>query len=115
MSFFGFSFLFPIVFLAIATLIVVQLVRGVAQWNQNNRSPILTVDAVVCAKRTGTSTHMHNDHMHHSTSYYATFQVDSGDRMEFSVPGREHGMLAEGDAGRLTFQGTRYLGFERQQ
>ena len=28
-------------------------------------------------------------------------------------PGLEYGMLAEGDAGRLTFQGTRYLSFER--
>lgn len=50
-----------------------------------------------------------------STRHYATFQVESGDRMEFSITGREYGMLAEGDRGRLTFQGTRYLGFERQR
>ena len=31
------------------------------------------------------------------TSYYVTFQVESGDRMELSVSGREYGMLAEGD------------------
>ena len=47
------------------------------------------------------------------TSYYVTFQVESGDRMEFSVSGAEYGMLIEGDRGRLSFQGTRYLGFER--
>ena len=47
------------------------------------------------------------------TSYYATFQVESGDRMNWSVSGTEYGMLAEGDMGRLTFQGTRYLSFER--
>ena len=47
----------------------------------------------------------------HSTWYYATFQVESGDRMEFSASGREYGLLVEGDTGRLTFQGTRYLGF----
>ena len=40
--------------------------------------------------------------------------MESGDRMELSVTGREYGMLSEGDAGRLSFQGTRYLGFERQ-
>ena len=44
-----------------------------------------------------------------------TFQVDSGDRMEFSVSGQEYGLLAEGDRGKLTFQGTRYLGFEREK
>ena len=47
-----------------------------------------------------------------STSYYVTFQVESGDRMELPVSGREYGMLAEGDIGKLTFQGTRYLSFE---
>lgn len=48
------------------------------------------------------------------TSYYVTFQVESGDRMELSVNGSEYGMLAEGDEGKLSFQGTRYLGFERE-
>ena len=46
---------------------------------------------------------------------YATFQVESGDRMELSMTGTEYGLLAEGDRGKLTFQGTRYLGFERQR
>ena len=49
-----------------------------------------------------------------STTYYATFQVESGDRMELRLSGAEYGMLAEGDRGRLTFQGTRYLSFERE-
>lgn len=52
-------------------------------------------------------------HIARSTSCYAAFQVESGDRMEFHVGGAEYGMLAEGDAGKLTFQETRYLGFER--
>jgi hypothetical protein len=34
--------------------------------------------------------------------------------MELQVDGSEYGMLVEGDQGRLTFQGTRYLGFERR-
>ena len=55
----------------------------------------------------------HGFHSTISTSYYATFQVESGDRMELSVTGTEYGLLAEGDRGKLTFQGTRYLGFER--
>jgi hypothetical protein len=54
--------------------------------------------------------------MHHtssSTTYFTTFEVESGDRMELRVPEKEYGMLVEGDTGRLTFQGTRYKGFER--
>ena len=45
--------------------------------------------------------------------YYATFQVESGDRMELEVPSGQYGMLVEGDRGRLSFQGTRFLSFER--
>lgn len=52
-------------------------------------------------------------HTHTFTSYYVTFQVESGDRMEFAVSGMEYGLLAEGDTGDLTFQGTRYLNFQR--
>ena len=47
------------------------------------------------------------------TRYFATFEMDNGRRMELNVKDSEYGMLAEGDQGRLSFQGTRYLGFER--
>ncbi len=50
---------------------------------------------------------------HASTRYYIAFQVESGDRIELSVSGADYGMLAEGDQGRLTFQGTRFLSFDR--
>lgn len=114
----GFSVLFTIVFAFIFGMIVFMAIKGISQWSKNNASPRLTVDAVVVTKRISTSTHMHNTgdaamHHHTSTTYYVTFQVESGDRMELTVSGREYGMLAEGDCGRLTFQGTRYLGFLR--
>ena len=62
------------------------------------------------------SHHNHNGHMHthHSTTYYITFEVESGDRMELKVKSYDYGMLVEGDYGVLSFQGTRYLGFERK-
>ena len=50
-----------------------------------------------------------------STTYFATFEVESGDRMELKVSDKEYGMLAEGDIGKLTFQGTRYKSFERNR
>lgn len=121
---FGFGFdlmsgLFPIFFFLIFGIIIVviiaSLVKGVSQWSKNNASPVLTVEAEVVAKRANVSRHMHSDdHMSHSsTTYYVTFQVESGDRMELLVPDNEFGMLVEGDWGRLTFQGTRYQGFQR--
>lgn len=108
--------LFPIVFLLILGIFAYVLVGNIAQWNHNNHSPRLTVDATVVTKRIHIS-HSYVDKMnnipHTSTSYYATFQVASGDRMELMVPHSEYGYLVEGDTGKLTFQGTRFLGFER--
>jgi hypothetical protein len=53
-------------------------------------------------------------HTSSSTTYYVTFEVESGDRMELKMTGEQFGLIAEGDKGRLTFQGTRYLGFDRK-
>lgn len=120
---FGFGFdafgvMFTLVFLIIIGTFIATAVKGIGQWNKNNNSPKLTVPATVVAKRANVSHHRHggaNDHHHYSTStsYYVTFQVDSGDRMELHMAGQEYGLLIEGDRGNLTFQGTRYLGFER--
>ena len=113
-----FQIMFFIVFgLALCTVIM-TLVKGITEWNKNNHSPRLTVPATVVTKRTdvtrrrrsGTNGHHHH---HTSTSYYVTFEVESGDRMELHMTGSEYGMLVEGDRGNLSFQGTRYLGFER--
>lgn len=118
---FGFGFdlfqiLFTLMFLLIFSMFVVTFVKGLMQWNKNNNSPRLTVDARIVAKRTNVSRHSGaNNHHHYSTSttYYVTFEVASGDRMELQLQGNEYGLLIEGDKGKLTFQGTRYLGFER--
>ena len=114
----------PIIIIAgfalVLTMFIVTAVRGIGTWSKNNASPRLTVSAQVVTKRTSVSHHHHHHHdgmgMGHTTSsthYYATFQVESGDRMELAVSGPEYGMLAEGDRGSLTFQGTRYLSFQR--
>ena len=113
-----FPIMFSLAFLLIFSVILITVIRGVGQWNKNNHSPRLTVPAMVVSKRTNVSHHHHHDagHVGHSstsTSYYVTFQVASGDRMELHMAGHEFGMLVEGDRGNLTFQGTRYLGFER--
>lgn len=115
-----FDFIFPLAFLFILGVFIATAAKGIGQWNKNNHSPRLTVPATVVAKRTNVSRHHHagsSTHMAHtstSTTYYVTFQVASGDRMELCVRGYEYGMLVEGDYGDLSFQGTRYLGFARK-
>ena len=118
-----FGVMFAVVFLLVISVFIVVFVKGISQWNKNNHSPRLTVPATVVSKRADISHHHHANagdatgaHGYHtstSTSYYVTFQVESGDRMELHMSGSEYGLLIEGDRGNLTFQGTRYLGFER--
>lgn len=113
----GFEIVFFLMFFLVFGMIIFTFIKGIGEWNKNNHSPRLTVDATVVTKRNQVSHHHHHSsngvmHTTHSTAYYVTFQVESGDRMELKVNGREYGMLVEGDRGKLTFQGTRYIGFE---
>ena len=117
MGFSMFEAMFGIMFVLVIGVFVVTFVRGIGEWNKNNNSPRLTVPATVVSKRADVSHHHHageHHHSHTSTSYYVTFEVESGDRMELHVSGTEYGLLVEGDKGSLSFQGTRYLGFERE-
>ena len=111
--FFGwFDFLFPILFIAVFGLafgtIASTLIKNGRQNRKNNASPRLTSEATVVSKRT----HVWGDHAH--TTYFATFQFESGDRLELEIPRDRFGYLVEGDNGKLHFQGTRFLDFERQ-
>ena len=105
------EFLFPLFFLVFFGIFCVILFRSLKQWNKNNHSPRLTVEVTVVGRRNHRSSGGPNTSAH--TSYYITFQVESGDRMELHVPAHEYGYIIEGDKGKLTFQGTRFLSFER--
>lgn len=114
--------LFPLLWLAMFVLIfatlISSLVKSAKQKRKDDASPRLDVHAKVVAKRTDVSYHRHHHQNHHhtttSTHYFATFEVDSGDRMELEMDGPDYGMLMEGDQGTLSFQGSRYLGFVRR-
>lgn len=96
-------------FIVVFGLIVYTAASNIKIGVKNNNSPLLTVPAQVVAKRI----HVQGDHSH--TTYYVTFEVQSGDRMEFKIDGTEYGQLVEQDLGLLYFQGTRYKSFERQK
>lgn len=104
--------IFPILFFLVFALVIgtmlFTLFKGIQQERKNDASPRLTVEAAIIAKRTHVWGRRHS-----RTAYYATFQVTSGDRMELEIPYHQFGYLIEGDRGKLTFQGTRFLGFDR--
>ena len=108
----------------VAVLLVGAVARGVYVWMRNNRAPQENVNARVVAKRMKVSGHggtmlanrvsaMNTFHSSTYTNYFVTFELENGKRLELGVKDSEYGMLAEGDRGRLSWQGTRYLGFDR--
>ena len=116
---FGFnlmSLMFPLMFLLVFGMIAFTIIQEIRRWNKNNKSPRLTVEAKIVEKRTDyrrTRSGTNNMHSHSRTDYYVTFEVESGDRMELEIQSNQFGYLVEGDRGKLTFQGTRFLDFER--
>lgn len=115
------TMIFPILFVTIFVIVIgafiFTMVKGVSTWHKNNQSPRLVVNAIVSDKHEDVNYHHNNDGMSHSTSstdYYVTFTVEGGDRLVLAVSREEYGYLVVNDEGKLTFQGTRYLGFERK-
>ena len=114
------------VMIAIIVIFIVLLAgvigRGVFVWIRNNNSTRQTVNAQIITKRMKVSGHGHTAIGKTSamngigtsvySRYFVTFELENGKRLELCVKDSEYGMLAEGDRGELSFQGTRYLGFE---
>ena len=98
-----------IIVVVIFGIAIFGIISSIKQGIKNNHSPLLTVPAKVASKRI----QVRGDHSR--PTYYVTFEVQSGDRLEFDVDGKEYGMLVEQDLGLLSFKGTRYMSFERQQ
>jgi hypothetical protein len=108
--------IFVVMFATIFTSVAYQAATGFAVWSRNNSLPIEEGPARVVSKRSevigGGHTH-HHTHRRVRTYYYETFEMKSGERLEFGLDGSEFGLLVEGDVGTLKHQGTRYHRFLR--
>ena len=87
------------------SLAVLIIAKRVEISLRNSRSPVAAAAASAVSKRQSVSGGY--------TSYFVTFEFDSGERAELSMSGEEFGMIAEGDRGTLTYQGTKFISFER--
>jgi Protein of unknown function (DUF2500) len=103
----------PIFIGIVSLMVIVGVSRSVIQWHRNNQQPVTSAQAKIIAKRTEVRGSMSDSVGSTSTSYYCTFELTTGQRLEHRIAGREYGLLAEGDEGILTYQGTRYRGFQR--
>ena len=121
-----FNTMFTIVPMLMVIMIVFFIGSVIREKRYNDSQPKIPVEAKVVSRRSETSTTTdtngindanggHNVHSTStSTSYYVTFEFINGERIQFKVSGHEYGFLLEGDRGILTFQGRRYISFQRQ-
>lgn len=91
----GFGFIFYL----IAKSIVVA--------RRNSRQPVVNRRASVVGRRL----HVWGDSAR--TDYYLTFQFEDGTREEYRLSSAAFGLIAEGDTGILSTQGTAFKGFDR--
>ena len=107
----GMPLFFVFFFVIVIGLILFAIISSIVRWNKNNQSPIENGMVKVVAKRTRVSGGS-GEHSA-STYYYITFEKENFERTELAVRGSDYGMIAEGDKGMLTYQGTRFKEFKR--
>ena len=86
----GFEIMFTLIFITVFGLIIFTIIRGIGEWNKNNQSPRLTVEASIVAKRTHVSRHTHYRRSWHSYDFVHQLlrNVSGGER-------RPHGAVGE--------------------
>lgn len=104
--------LIPLFIIAMTVLtfgvVLFVCIKVISESAWNKKMPVIQLKAVVVSKRSKMRRHNNSGF----TKYYVTFELENRERMELAISGAEYGMLAEGDAGLLIFQGTKYLSFE---
>lgn len=110
------------VFIIVAIIVVFIIFTVIKQWHKNNRSPKIVINSTVLEKRKQRVSHSSAgatgpDVAFYGAEYWITFQLEGGDSVEFWLKENEdeYNRLKIGDCGKLTFQGTRYLGFEKRR
>jgi Protein of unknown function (DUF2500) len=82
-----------------------SVLRGLVERSWNDSQPVLSLHAKVVSKWTDGGD---------SATYYARFETDSGEILEFSLQLEVFKRFAERDSGTLIYQGTRVHNFHRE-
>jgi len=96
----------------VGAVIIFAIVKFVSQWVRNNNSPRITVPVYIVSKYRIP----HEGHDVDSPTTYTNhvvFEIENAERIELRIPSKIYNFMVEGDYGNLTFQGTRFISFER--
>ena len=96
--------------LALSIILIAVLVIVIKRKQQAGYKdkPVNTAYAKVLAKRNVVP----NNHM---GGFFVLFEFDDGVRREFSIDYNRASVIAENDEGNLTYQGTKFINFERNR
>ncbi|MDF2590796.1 MAG: hypothetical protein K0S75_262 [Clostridia bacterium] len=108
----AFPIIFGIIFIGVIGMFIFGIGSSIKQYASNKSKPVETLPARIIAKRPHTWGGAGDSSAH--TSYYVTFELENGERIEMPVNGDFYGMNVEGDTGMLTHQGTQMISFERE-
>lgn len=111
---------FIVSFISMFSIIIgLSLIVILRQWIKNRRSPRIVSVAIILNK------HIEKQYIHRKRNaspgmhtrrmqiYYVLFKLESGEKIELRVNKIQYSELRKGYKGKLTFQGTKYIGFER--
>ena len=108
----SFNIIFIIVFGFIMAMVILQ-------WIRDKRSPRVVTMATIADKpikkqrvRTRLSSGF-GYRVHYMNIYYVAFDLEGGERLELQVSKVKYNQLKKGTTGKLTFQGKRYISFEK--
>ncbi len=100
-------------------IIGLSLIIVVRQWWKNKHSPLIVTQATISDKRI----EEHYIRSKRSASlgyrtrkvliYYITFNLEGGEHIELRTNELVYSELENGDYGKLTFKGSKYIGFVR--
>lgn len=101
------SLILPFIFYyAIYRFIKIAIGGGIA--------PRRTVDAMIVKKRLSCEQHHHGVEVftnHERTNYFITFQLERNNRIELQVKESQYDLLFDGERGKLTYRGKRFIRF----
>jgi hypothetical protein len=109
--------LIGLIFAAILGTAGYQLFKKARESSRNDALPVTAVHATVSATRTNTIAQPAELNPKYKidpvTKFFVTFRLSEGRTVEFELSSQQLAPLTEGQQGKLTYQGTRYLGFEK--
>lgn len=104
----------PIFIMIIFLFIIGTIITSAINYGKQKSKPQESIGARIISKRQYVWSGGGNTHGGGSrTSNYVTFESENGERVEYMVPSNKVGLLAEGDLGTLTHQGTLFIEFSR--